>query len=120
MSFQIARFMICTKPWDVPVFGGGGIYCHAKEGDILTVGEANFARDIAEVGFGGILRQTVRIGDLAAHSRVADPEEFQKTLKHCQRCDRIEIEPGKWLPKPPCFSPRPGVKLVGETCPDCD
>jgi hypothetical protein len=117
MSYAIAKFMICTKPWKVELEGTS---LDVKEGDIVTVERTDFATDVAVVHFGGMLRKHVDIGTLTRYTRVAEPDEFLKTLKHCARCDRIEIAPGNWKPKPPCFTPRAGVTIIDETCPECD
>lgn len=115
---RVAKFMTCTKEFRTHAEGGTPVT--VKEGQIITVESADFGLGQARVHFGGMLRGTLTIDELLQHSRIADPSEFQRTVKHCQRCDRMEVEPGKWLPKPPCFNPRPGVKIVAETCPDCD
>lgn len=115
----IAKFMICTKAWIIER-PSQTLNIKVKEGDILTIERADFESNIVDVHFGGVLRSSVRLTNLLAHTRVADPSEFQKTLKHCQRCDKIELQPGNWVPKPPCFTPRAGVTIVAETCPACD
>lgn len=114
MAIHIAKFMTCTRPWRPSEI----VFVHP--GHVVTVERADFETNTAEVHFGGMLRAGVTFPELLAHTRIAEPDEFQRTIKQCPRCHRLELEAGKWLPKPPCFSPRAGVVLVDETCPACD
>lgn len=111
---KLAKFMIVTKAW-TPFKDW-----HCESGDLITVEESAFHDGSAKIHLGGRLRCVVMIDELLQHARIAEPDEFQKTLKHCPRCDRIEIEKGRWLSTPPCFKPRDGVVLVDETCPQCE
>lgn len=117
--------MICTKPWQVsrrqaPGFPGIEIP-DVKVGDRIGVETLDFARNIARVHFGGMIRTHVFIEDLVDHSRVAEPDEISKEVKRCPRCGKIESSTdGRWRQPPPCFTPRKGVTLVDVVCPECD
>lgn len=88
-----------------------------KEGDPLCI--VSGCALVSRVHFGGMLYADIETDLLLLSSREADADELKKELKHCLRCNRIELD-GRWLPKPPCFSPRETVKLVPQNCPECD
>ncbi len=111
---KLAKFMIIMKEWQLdkmPLL---------KIGDLITIETAFIDRNLVGLHLGGMLRAAASIDELLAHARIAEPDEFIKTLKRCPRCSCIEIEKNKWLRAPECFSPRDGVKLVDETCPSCE
>lgn len=44
-------------------------------------------------------------------------------MKQCSRCTKVGIlRLGEWLwvDPPVCFTPKPGLKITTENCPDCD
>lgn len=89
-----------------------------KEGDLIRVTRAT-AQGFS-VHFGGMLHAVMSPEKLRDCSRVATPDEYIKILKQCTGCQKLEIQPGKWVVPPPCFTAREGVSLFESKCPECD
>lgn len=91
-----------------------------EQGDLVNVEQIAPHSMSATLHIGGMIRVEAMIEEIEQHTREARRDEYEKTLKRCVRCGRIEITPDKWFRAPDCFKPRDGVVLVDETCPECD
>lgn len=113
----IAKHMVCLKPWAITVGITPVLICVDQR---VTVETLDFEKETARIHIGGMLRTEVPTAELNEYTRIATPEELHSELNACPHCDRLELQPSKWMKRPPCFRPREGVELVNKICPDCD
>jgi hypothetical protein len=104
-----------TRPW--ALLGNLRVL---NPGDLVQVEAVNDHTGSAMLHVGGMIRIEAMQYEIEQNSRESEPHEYQKTLRRCPACGKIEVQPGKWHAPPACFTPRTGVSLVDHRCPECD
>lgn len=104
-----------TRPWALL-----GALQELKAGDLVQVEQINAHTDSATLHVGGMIRVEAMLYEIEQHTRESEPHEYQKTLKRCPVCAKIEVETNKWRTPPACFTPRRGVQFIDARCPEHD